>query len=129
MPMAAFYIATKTAELVFAQAIEADLAPYGIGVSAIRPGFIATDLTADNKFPMPWIMSAERAARIVWNGIERGRFEIAFPFGMKWASWFRDTQPYFVFRWINLFLGRKAAQARALKHARAQDRSSPEARP
>lgn len=106
MPMAGFYIATKTAEFCLAQALEGDLAPHGIGVSAIRPGFVSTDMTARNKH-MPFLWDAPRAARYIWDGLERGRFEIAFPFPMRALCWLRDAVPYFIFRRLNLWLGRK----------------------
>jgi NAD(P)-dependent dehydrogenase (short-subunit alcohol dehydrogenase family) len=106
MAMAGPYIATKTSELCLAEGMEGDLAPYGIGVSAIRPGFIRTDLTSKNKFTMPFIMDVEKAARIIWNGLERGRFEIAFPRRMAWLAWVRDRIPYCLFRWMNRRIGR-----------------------
>ncbi|MBI3555904.1 MAG: SDR family NAD(P)-dependent oxidoreductase, partial [Deltaproteobacteria bacterium] len=106
MAMAGFYIATKTAQLCLAQAMEADLLPYGIGVTAIRPGFIRTDLTAKNKVT-PFLMDAEVAARVIWSGIERGKSVIAFPTRMRFICWIRDLIPMFLFRQLNLMIGRR----------------------
>jgi hypothetical protein len=39
-------------------------------------------MTAVNRFPMPFLMSAERAARIVRRGLARDRARIAFPWPM-----------------------------------------------
>jgi len=55
----------------------------GIAVTTIHPGFVATPLTEDNRYPMPFLMSAERAARIVADGLERRPSEINFPWQMS----------------------------------------------
>lgn len=92
------YCATKMAELVMCQSLDADLAPFGIGVSVIQPGFVESDMTKDLE-TAPFRMPAARAARIIWRGLERGRFVIAFPWPMRLACWLRDAVPYPLFRW------------------------------
>jgi hypothetical protein len=39
----------------------------GINLSVICPGFVGTRMTDQNKFPMPFLMSADKAARIIKN--------------------------------------------------------------
>ena len=56
-----------------------DLAPRGIGVSIINPGFVATPLTAQNQFEMPALQTPEQAARAILRGWAKGEFEIHFP--------------------------------------------------
>ncbi len=56
-----------------------DLAARGIVVSVINPGYVETPMTSTNPFPMPFIVSAEDAARRIVRGLEKGKFEIAFP--------------------------------------------------
>lgn len=55
------------------------LAPHGIGVWLINPGFVATPLTAGNDFRMPALLTPEQAAQAILHGFARGRFEIHFP--------------------------------------------------
>ncbi len=43
-------------------------------------------MTAHNKFPMPGLMAADRAARIILRGIEAGRIRVAFPWWMAGAA-------------------------------------------
>ena len=52
----------------------------GFTVQIVNPGFVETPMTEPNKdFDMPFIMSAERAAKIICDGFERSGFEIVFP--------------------------------------------------
>lgn len=79
LPTAAAYSASKAAMQSFLEASRIELAPHGVGVTIVNPGFVATDMTAKNRFPMPWLMQVEPAARIIANGLERGKRVIEFP--------------------------------------------------
>jgi len=79
LPKALAYGPTKAALIHLAQALHLDLAPLGLGVSLINPGFVATPLTAQNDFHMPALLSPEQAAQAILQGWARGAFEIHFP--------------------------------------------------
>jgi short-subunit dehydrogenase len=79
LPNALSYGPTKAALINLAEALYLDLAPRGIGVHLVDPGFVDTPLTAQNKFSMPALMSADAAAHELLRGMERGEFEIHFP--------------------------------------------------
>ena len=64
---------------VYGEALRGELAPHGVAVNVICPGFIKTPMTDANQFPMPFIMPADRAARIIQKGLARNRARIAFP--------------------------------------------------
>ena len=51
-------------------------------VRAVSPGFVTTELTERNKFPMPFIIDADEAARSIADGLESSRPEIVFPLRM-----------------------------------------------
>lgn len=79
LPSAAAYSASKAAVQAFLEASRVELAPHGVGVTIVNPGFVDTAMTRKNRFRMPFLMTAERAAKIIDEGIERGRRVIEFP--------------------------------------------------
>lgn len=76
------YGATKAAQINMLEALRGGVAGHGISVTTVCPGFVRTDLTAKNAFPMPFMIDADAAARSICNGLERGRMEIVFPLPM-----------------------------------------------
>lgn len=79
LPKALCYGPGKAALIQFAQCLHMDLAPGGVGVWVINPGFVQTRLTEQNDFDMPALMSSEQAASAIVKGFGKGGFEIHFP--------------------------------------------------
>lgn len=79
LPGAPAYGASKAAVRVLGEALRGDYLPSGVVVSVICPGFVTTPMTARNRFHMPFLMDAERAADIIVRGLARGKGRIAFP--------------------------------------------------
>lgn len=73
------YSASKGAVRLYGEALRGALAPKGIGVSVVCPGFIRTPMTAVNGYKMPFMMDADRAARLTAEGLAANRARIAFP--------------------------------------------------
>jgi len=79
LPKALAYGPGKAALIHFAEILHLDLAPKGIGVWVINPGFVATQLTAKNDFSMPALMTPADAALALVDGFRSSAFEIHFP--------------------------------------------------
>ncbi len=79
LPGAPAYCASKAAVKVWGESLRGELHAKGIGVSVICPGYVRSPMTAQNKFRMPLLMDAARAARIIRRGLARNRARIAFP--------------------------------------------------
>jgi NAD(P)-dependent dehydrogenase (short-subunit alcohol dehydrogenase family) len=73
------YGASKAALIYMAEALKLTYEPKGLTIQIVNPGFVHTAMTAQNKFKMPFIMGADRAATLICDGFKRGGFEIAFP--------------------------------------------------
>lgn len=84
LPRAEAYGASKAALAYFARSLSLDLAPRGIQVSLVMPGFVKTPLTERNDFPMPMMISVEQASQCIRKGLARGAAEIAFPLRFVW---------------------------------------------
>jgi NAD(P)-dependent dehydrogenase (short-subunit alcohol dehydrogenase family) len=82
LPRAIAYSPGKAAVINLAETLSADLARDGLKVSVINPGFVDTPMTRRNDFAMPFMLPADDAARRILAGLQRGRFEIAFPWQM-----------------------------------------------
>jgi short-subunit dehydrogenase len=86
LPNAPAYCASKAAVRIYGEGLRGGLGQAGIRVSVICPGFIATPLTANNPFPMPFLMSPEQAADRIVRGLARNRARIAFPRRLYWPT-------------------------------------------
>ncbi len=79
LPRALIYGATKAALQNLCETLYFELAPKGLAVYLINPGFVQTPMTSANDFEMPGLMTPEAASRAIMLGFERGHFEIRFP--------------------------------------------------
>ncbi len=106
LPKSLAYGPTKAAMINLAETLYMDLRPEGIGVVLVSPGFVDTPLTKQNEFKMPALITTDQAAKEILRGLERGRFEIAFP--KRFTNWLRFLRlmPYGIyFRIVSRFTG------------------------
>ena len=100
LPSAPAYSVSKNAVRAYAEALRPLLKKDGIGVSVICPGFIKTPLTDVNTFPMPFLMSPEKAAAKIKAGIDANRAVIAFPWPMVWGIKCLTMLPRCIGDWV-----------------------------
>lgn len=79
LPTGLVYGATKAALINLAETLYLDLAPKGVAVHLINPGFVKTPLTDKNDFKMPALIPANEAAHAILDGMAAGEFETHFP--------------------------------------------------
>jgi short-subunit dehydrogenase len=73
------YCASKAGVLTYGLALRALLAPAGVGVSVICPGFVETEMSRRYGGWRPFLVEADRAAARIRQGLERNERIIAFP--------------------------------------------------
>lgn len=109
MPGAQGYGAAKAAQINLLESLRCGMRGTGVVVQTVAPGFVETPMTAVNDFPMPFIITAERAAKRIADGIARGKAEIVFPFPMMMVMKLARMIPNAV--WPHLFKPQQRASA------------------
>ncbi|MBF0313202.1 MAG: SDR family NAD(P)-dependent oxidoreductase [Oligoflexia bacterium] len=82
LPRTAPYSASKAAVLKLCESFAIDLKRMGITVTAIAPGFIDTPFLRYNKHPMPFMVPAPKAAKLIAMAIRKKKELYVFPLMM-----------------------------------------------
>ena len=107
LPSCPSYSATKACVKAYGEALRGSLKADNIDVSVICPGFVKSRITDKNTCPMPFFMSAEKAAEIIVARLEDNVGLIAFPWPMRLATWFLSILPNRLTDWIYAILPHK----------------------
>ena len=73
------YCASKAAARLYGLSLRAGLAPQGVGVTVISPGYVDTPMSRRLKGPKPLLWNAERAAAYIAKRLPANPPEIVFP--------------------------------------------------
>ena len=97
LPGSGAYSASKAAAINWLEALRVELHGSGVRVVTVCPGYIDTPMTAVNRFHMPFLLSAEDAARRIARAIERGSALAVLPWQIGLAFWFLRRAPNWLF--------------------------------
>lgn len=86
VPGAGAYSASKAAATAWLESLRVELAPSGVSVVTICPGFIDTPLSRKNKYRMPFLLTSDEAARQFARAIEAKRRLAVIPWQMAIVS-------------------------------------------
>ena len=103
LPPCPAYSGSKAGVKAWGEGLRGMLAREGIWVSIICPGFVRSRITDKNTCPMPFFWEADKAARVIVNRASRNIGTIAFPWPLRFGSWFMSVLPN---RMSNFFYGR-----------------------
>ncbi len=95
-----FYCASKSAVTNYLEGLRIELKPHGINVVTVKPGFVKTPMTAQNKFKMPMLMSPEKAALKILTGIKKEKRSIQFPLPMVLLTRIVGLLPGRMYEWL-----------------------------
>lgn len=87
------YSASKAAVKAWGEGLRGELGGTGVAVNVVCPGFVESSITDANDFPMPLLMRADKAAKIISAGLRRNRARIAFPFALHALVWLLSILP------------------------------------
>jgi short-subunit dehydrogenase len=100
LPMAPTYAATKAGLRMFAEALRIRLAKHRVKVTLVSPGFIDTPMSRKVTEPKPFLMDADRAARIISRKVAQGAVTIVVPWQFKIMRGLTELLPRSVLRWV-----------------------------
>ncbi|MBM4172016.1 MAG: SDR family NAD(P)-dependent oxidoreductase [Ignavibacteria bacterium] len=95
-----FYSSSKAAATNYLEGLRVECKPHGINVITVRPGFVETPMTKKNKFHMPFLMTAEKAAKIIINGLKKEKRMIQFPWQMVFITRFIGLLPRSIYEFL-----------------------------
>ena len=78
-PSSPSYSASKAAARIYGEALRGWLAPSGVTVTVVSPGFVDTPMSRRYIGAKPGLWTAPRAAALIQRGIESGQARVAFP--------------------------------------------------
>ncbi|MCA8938413.1 MAG: SDR family NAD(P)-dependent oxidoreductase, partial [Planctomycetes bacterium] len=84
LPGSGSYSASKAGFIAALELMRVELRRENIKVTTICPGFVRSEMTDQNDFDMPWLMDADKAARLMIRAIDAEKAFYAFPWQMRW---------------------------------------------
>jgi short-subunit dehydrogenase len=105
LPMTPSYSASKAAMKAYGESLRDWLAPQGIRVSVIMPGYVESKMCNEMPGPKPLLCTPEKAARLIQRGLASDRARISFPFPLNLGCWALAVIPQrlssLMLRWLN----------------------------
>jgi short-subunit dehydrogenase len=97
LPGAGAYSASKAAAISWLESLRAELAGSGVAVVTLCPGYIDTPMTQVNRYRMPFLLSADEAARRFARAIAARRRLAVIPWPMALVSLLLRALPAWAF--------------------------------
>lgn len=93
LPVTPAYCASKAGIKAYGEALRGWLAPEGIRVNVIMPGYVKSPMCDGMPGPKPFLWAPERAARTIKRGLACDKARISFPFPLNWGTWWLAVLP------------------------------------
>ncbi len=100
LPGVSAYSATKSAVSKYCESLHLDMKQFNIHVSSICPGFVDTPLSQVNPHPMPFLVKAPKAAKLIARAIDKRKMTYAFPFFFSSVVRFLSILPRTWYRFL-----------------------------
>ncbi len=107
LPGSSAYSASKAAANSYLESLRVEMFKSGVSVITICPGYIITPMTANNPFHMPFIMTAETAAKKIVHIINHKKIFSVIPWQMGIVAHILRLLPNFVYDRLFSIMPRK----------------------
>jgi short-subunit dehydrogenase len=107
LPGATAYSASKAAAIRYLEGLRVELRSSGVRVTTLCPGYIATPMTSRNRYPMPFILQPDDAARRFARAIASGTSYAVIPWQMAIAGRLLGIVPNWLYDRLASRSGRK----------------------
>jgi short-subunit dehydrogenase len=97
LPGAGAYSASKAGAIAWLESLRVELAGTGIAVVTVCPGYVDTPMTRVNRYPMPFLLSSEEAARRIARAIDARRSRAVIPWQMALVGWWLRRMPNWLY--------------------------------
>ena len=101
------YGSSKAAIHYLMKTLQISLAPHGVSVSLVVPGFVETPMTKQNDFPMPFLQTTQQASQAIRAGIKSGHDVIEFPKKLTLPLKVLGTLPDLVWQQVSTKINKK----------------------
>jgi short-subunit dehydrogenase len=93
LPATPAYCASKAALKAYGEGMRSWLAPEGIMINVVMPGYVESPMCDDMPGPKPFLWQPEKAAQTIKRGLAANKARISFPFPLNLGTWFLAVLP------------------------------------
>ena len=93
LPLTPAYSASKAGLKAYGEGLRGWLAPEGVGVTVIMPGYVKSEMCDAMPGPKTLVWSPDKAAKVMKQGIDKNKARITFPFFVSCETWLLAVLP------------------------------------